>query len=129
MQTINLSLTSPKGDEIGRLRLDDVVVAQPGEAGASERPRLDEAMTHLTDRIGQAVASERMAISLDALDLRIAVSRALMAPTEGDEIVITVPVREAAGVTHSKTDGKKAEDPLADLNALFDLNEETGGEG
>jgi hypothetical protein len=129
MKPVTLLLATTEGDELGRLPLPDVVVAGPDEIEAARRPRLDQEMADLNDRIRSAIRQEGMEPALNPIDFRIAISRALLELPEGEEILIPIPVREAP---------VEAEEPEADasgdlldpepslLAGLFDLHLDNG---
>jgi hypothetical protein len=131
MKLISLLLATPEGDELGRLQLGDVAVADAGEAGGALRPRLDDEMAQLDERILSAIEQEGMALAMDRIDFRIVVSRALLGGEDAEEILIRLPVREATQSTN-ETDPPSADRPPRDsssvLDGLFDLDRLADGE-
>jgi hypothetical protein len=125
MKSICLVLTSPRGDELGRLRLGNVAVAAAGERGATERPSLTAEMEALGDRIQSTMAGEGMTVGLDPVDFRIAISRALLQESDQEEIQIVLPVLQtlpADGGVLDPEEPAEGQDPFS-LDHLFPLDE------
>jgi hypothetical protein len=95
MRLVCLQLITPQGDEIQRLPLPDVEVADPGEAGAARRPEPARELAALDQRITAALQQEGVSSLLDPLDQRIAISRALLQPDADAAILISLPVQTA----------------------------------
>jgi len=119
MKLISLLLATPEGDELGRLQLGDVAVADAGETGGALRPRLDDEMAQLDERILSAIEQEGMALAMDRIDFRIVVSRALLGDEDPEQIIIRLPVREATKLTNEK-DPPAADRPPGDSSSVLD---------
>jgi hypothetical protein len=124
MRPVTLLLTTPRGDELGRLRLPDVVVAAAGEQTAPSGVRLREAMTDFYRRLEETLQREGMAVDLDPIELRITAGRALLGSEDASEVLIPVLVREvgAASGSAGPLPRNLSEEPL-NLDDLFDLGE------
>jgi hypothetical protein len=131
MKLISLLLATPEGDELGRLQLGDVAVADAGETGGALRPRLEDEMAQLDERIRSAIEQEGMALAINQTDFRIVVSRALLGGEDPEQVLIRLPVREAAKPA-DETDPPSADRPPRDsssvLDGLFDLDSLSDGE-
>lgn len=88
--SIELQLLNAHGDELGRLPMQTLRLAAAGVETA--HPDLGDQMARTCNRITRALADEGMVPTLDPIDLRLAVSRALLAPG-GDGARIPLPVR------------------------------------
>jgi len=96
MSSLCLSLLTPSGDELARLELENVQLAPPGSSAGSLRHSLQEQMELLCSEIGDALAHHDLRSRLDPLDLKIAVSRALLASAGSEPIVVSLPIDGSA---------------------------------
>lgn len=87
---ITLQLLNRNDDELGRLRLQTVRLSAAG--AETTAPDLSGQMSRLDQRLILALAQEGMAPVLDPLGVRLAVSRALLAPAP-DGVTIPLQVR------------------------------------
>lgn len=87
---ITLQLLNRNDDELGRLRLQTVRLSATG--AETTAPDLASQMSRLDQRLILALAQEGMAPVLDPLGVRLAVSRALLAPAP-DGVTIPLQVR------------------------------------
>ena len=78
---VELLLLNERCDELGRLPMQTVCVAAAGSTTAP--PDLPGDMARMGEHIVLALAQEGMAPALDPIGIRIAVSRALLAPQDG----------------------------------------------
>lgn len=105
MGTLTISLLTKTGDELGRLRLEDVAALPAGaSAGTPVREQLELEMDDLCAAVEAAIESENLALLLDALGLRLAISRALLL-AEGLGVVLPVPVAPISAVRHDEAVG------------------------
>lgn len=133
MATITLILNSEQGDVFGRFPLENIELAGLGEsAGRHVARELDCQMSDICSQIRECVALEGLTIYQGEIDLRIAVSKALMNAGE-DGAEIHVPVKEApTTVADTSADGDRIvdQDPgdlrVTDWDALLAVNEEGG---
>jgi len=130
MKPISLLLTNERGDELGRMRLATLQVAEQGEQTTrNRRADLAAQMTQLYERLHLALAQEGLEADGDPLDVQISVSRALLsAPPAGEELLIPLPVRT---VPAPKSSGRATASPAArsvpdpdpeEWDDLFDLD-------
>jgi len=120
MQTITLVLTTGRGHEIGRLPLDTIELATAGQAGSAASVPLALQMDTVYQHIRAALLQQAVAVAVDDIDLRIAVSRALLTDRGADpEMQITLPVQETPSVDTSAD----VHSAITDWDDLFDLKE------
>lgn len=147
MTQIIVSLLTPQGDELGRLRLADVNVAEAGKSSAAARPNLSGQMAQLLSQLSAALACESMLPTGNSASVKIAVARALMSPSPEDgTATIALPVRfmdgarPAASIPPLQANHQLSEentsaewqddavqdtpDPENDLASLFSLDED-----
>lgn len=96
MTQIIVSLITAQGDELGRLRLTDVNIAEAGKSSAAARPNLSGQMAQLLSQLSAALTHESMLPTGNSASVKIAVARALMHPSPEDgTATIALPVRFA----------------------------------
>jgi hypothetical protein len=130
MKPIVLHLTTARGDELGRVSLPNVQVAPEGEASTlAVRPLLIRQMEDLCGRIREVLAGEGVTVAMEEIDLRIAVSLALVAP-DADEVLIPLTVQEGSHATRTRTDIVLDEESFSthdmDRNVEQDVNRGVG---
>jgi hypothetical protein len=127
MPTLTLILTTPSKDEIGRLELDGVAIAEAGtmlDAGGPPGRQMQE----LYGKITKAVERESLKPALEPLDLHILVSRTLLQRPSAEGAIITLPVLPLAGDTLLvPSEGSAAQDDTG-LDDLLDLTDLDKGE-
>jgi hypothetical protein len=131
MKPVTLRLVSPRGDELGRLPIAEVVVAGAGEQGGDARPCLDQDMAAVEEHIRAALDREGIEVCLEPLDFRIVVSRALLDERGEADIQIPLPVRMAlpGPVPEPRALAENTGDnPLGSLDDLFRLDGEEGND-
>ncbi len=127
MRTIHLLLKNARGDELGRLPVPGLQAAAAGECrNVAVRPRLEQQMSDVYQRVRSTVESEGMEIIMEPLDLQIAVSQALLAEDDEAEPLIPLVVREGRKETDCKTEhmaDDAATTELPDWDDLFRLDD------
>lgn len=121
MKSLTLILTNAAGDELGRLPLEDVVMAAPGEQTlAGTLPGVQ--MRALYTRVQNAIAGEHMQIAVKPIDFQLVMSRALLEAEEGHDPLIPIPVRTDAPPSTGSTDNKSETLETMGMGDLFDLS-------
>lgn len=113
-----LLFTTARGDEFGRLPLEDVVMAAAGEiTESSPTGQMPDIYAH----IRTAVEREGLTITLAPMDFEFEVSRALLGAPEGDTLLIRLPVETQPSPDGTASTGRTPITPHPD--DLFDLND------
>jgi hypothetical protein len=119
MNTLCIELVTPKGDNVGRLPLDDVVIAAPGELTSATKPGAQ--MADIYKRIQEVITKERMTLAMRPLDFELAVSRAVLSAHTGDTTTIQLAVQP---LKVDEPAANRADNPtLPKMDDMFDLND------
>jgi hypothetical protein len=129
MKTLTLCLTTPLGDELGRLDLPDVAIASAGELSEFGATAIDRQMPELYARIEAAIRNEGMEITLDALDFQILVSRTLLASNGNGSLQVSVPVKSRTGENTKSNPSTKPSKGTTDWEELFRIEDDPHGGG
>jgi hypothetical protein len=105
--------------ELGRTMLEEFSTLPAGQsAGFSVRGDLGQQMNDLIETIRQVLSQEGLAPVADAIDLQIRVSRALMTPSDGDDIHIPIAAKGMATVATNPVTKPEVDESLFDLRDL-----------
>lgn len=119
MHTLSLELVTKTGDQLGRLPLEDVVIAAPGELTTAAKPGVQ--MADIYTHIREAIAKERMKPAMSQMDFEVAVSQAVLSTPTGDAITLQLAVEPlTADIPTTERDTPTT---LPKMDDLFDLND------
>lgn len=119
MNTLCLELVTTKGDQLGRLPLEDVVIAAPGEMTTAAKPGVQ--MADIYKRIQEAIAKERMRLAMPQMDFELAVSQAVLSAPSSDTTTVQIAVEPLDADT--PTTERDTPTTLPKMDDLFDLND------
>jgi hypothetical protein len=100
MKTMVLSILGARGDEVDVITVPGVRFADAREADKAAQIRsMREQMAEVHAKVRQTLADAGIVTSLDALDLRMTTTRALVEQFEEERIVVPVPLRSGGPET------------------------------